>query len=210
MTAATSRNACCLPKRRRRRFPLTRSPKLSCASARAADARTLAGSARGPSCALLLAGKQVDAFLAAYRDFEPYDKSFPELAAATSCRRSGGGGALAHVDAAKRLRHRDGDYANTRSAIFKPRASGANPRAGGSWHTASKKYGWRSHGSRRRRSSRRDRRGIDPRSPAQRCRLLAAASASEQYLKLTAKLSEARAGARGMPRQSTKTNRRDQ
>jgi hypothetical protein len=56
----------------------------------------------------LRAGKQVDAFLAAYREFEPYDKSFPDLAAA---RRSYlNESALAHVDTARRLR-KEGDYA---------------------------------------------------------------------------------------------------
>ena len=57
----------------------------------------------------LHAGKQTDAFLAAYRDFEPYDRSFPDLAAARRVHLEES--ALAHVDAARRLRQ-DGDYAN--------------------------------------------------------------------------------------------------
>ncbi len=57
----------------------------------------------------LHAGKQTDAFLAAYRDFEPYDKSFPDLAAARRAHLDSS--ALAHLDAARRLR-KEGDYAN--------------------------------------------------------------------------------------------------
>jgi hypothetical protein len=56
----------------------------------------------------LHAGKQFDAFLAAYRDFEPYDKSFPDLAAARRAHLDES--AAAHVDAAQRLR-KEGDYA---------------------------------------------------------------------------------------------------
>ena len=57
----------------------------------------------------LHAGKLTDAFLAAYRDFEPHDRSFPDLAAAR--RASLDESALAHLDAARRLRQQ-GDYAN--------------------------------------------------------------------------------------------------
>ena len=49
----------------------------------------------------LRAGKQAEAFLAAYRDFEPYDKSFPELSAARRAYLNES--ALAHVDIARRL-----------------------------------------------------------------------------------------------------------
>jgi hypothetical protein len=56
----------------------------------------------------LHAGKQFDAFLAAYRDFEPYDKSFPDLAAARRAHLDES--AAAHVDTAQRLR-KEGDYA---------------------------------------------------------------------------------------------------
>ncbi|HTS62785.1 MAG TPA: hypothetical protein VMH28_12230 [Candidatus Acidoferrales bacterium] len=56
----------------------------------------------------LHAGKQFDAFLAAYRDFEPYDKSFPDLAAARRAHLNDS--AVAHVDAARRLR-KEADYA---------------------------------------------------------------------------------------------------
>jgi hypothetical protein len=58
----------------------------------------------------LHAGKQADAFLTAYRDFEPYDKSFSELAAERRAHLQES--ALNHVDAARRLRQ-EGDYANT-------------------------------------------------------------------------------------------------
>jgi hypothetical protein len=57
----------------------------------------------------LHAGKQTDAFLAAYRDFEPYDRSFPDLAAARRAHLDES--AVAHLDAARRLRQ-EGDYAN--------------------------------------------------------------------------------------------------
>jgi hypothetical protein len=56
----------------------------------------------------LRAGKQMDAYLAAYRDFEPYDKSFPELAAARRAFQQES--ALAHVDTARRFR-KEGDFA---------------------------------------------------------------------------------------------------
>ena len=56
----------------------------------------------------LHAGKQSDAFLAAYRDFERYDKSFPDLAAARRAHLSDS--AATHVDTARQLR-KDGDYA---------------------------------------------------------------------------------------------------
>jgi hypothetical protein len=56
----------------------------------------------------LRAGKQTEAFLAAYRDFEPYDKSFPDLAAARRAYLDES--ALAHVDAARRVL-KAGDYA---------------------------------------------------------------------------------------------------
>ncbi|HXK04730.1 MAG TPA: hypothetical protein VMS37_20180 [Verrucomicrobiae bacterium] len=56
----------------------------------------------------LHAGKQYDAFLAAYREFERYDKSFPDLA--TARRAHLNDSAVAHVDAARRLR-KEGDYA---------------------------------------------------------------------------------------------------
>ena len=55
----------------------------------------------------LRAGKQAEAFLAAYRDFEPYDKSFPDLAAARVAYLNES--ALAHVETARRF-HRAGDY----------------------------------------------------------------------------------------------------
>ena len=54
------------------------------------------------------AGRQFDAFLAAYRDFERYDHSFPDLQAAR--RKHLNDSAAAHVDAARRLR-KEGDYA---------------------------------------------------------------------------------------------------
>jgi len=57
----------------------------------------------------LHAGNQVDAFLTAYREFELYDKSFPDLAAARQAHLKES--ALAHVDAARRLR-KQGDYAS--------------------------------------------------------------------------------------------------
>ena len=56
----------------------------------------------------LHAGRQVDAFLAAYHDFERYDKSFPDLSAARRAHLNDS--SLAHVDAARRLR-KQGDYA---------------------------------------------------------------------------------------------------
>ena len=56
----------------------------------------------------LQAGKQVDAFLVAYREFEPYDKSFSDLAATRRAYLNAS--AVAHVDAARRLR-KEGDYA---------------------------------------------------------------------------------------------------
>jgi len=56
----------------------------------------------------LHAGKQADAFLVAYRDFEPYDKSFADLAAERRAHLQES--ALAHVDAARRQRQ-EGDYA---------------------------------------------------------------------------------------------------
>jgi hypothetical protein len=58
----------------------------------------------------LHAGKLTDAFLASYRDFEPYDRSFPDLAAARRAHRDES--ALAHLEAARRLRQ-DGDYVNS-------------------------------------------------------------------------------------------------
>jgi hypothetical protein len=57
----------------------------------------------------LRAGKQAEAFLAAYRDFEPYDKSFPDLAAARRAYLAES--ALAHLDTARRF-HKAGDYAS--------------------------------------------------------------------------------------------------
>jgi hypothetical protein len=57
----------------------------------------------------LHAGKQADAFLTAYRDFEPHDRSFPELAAERRAHLQES--ALNHVDAARKLR-KEGDYAN--------------------------------------------------------------------------------------------------
>jgi len=53
------------------------------------------------------AGKQSDAFLVAYRGFEIYDKSFPELAKARGWHLHAG--AAAHVETAKTLQ-RSGDY----------------------------------------------------------------------------------------------------
>jgi hypothetical protein len=58
----------------------------------------------------LRAGKQSEAFLAAYRDFEPFDKSFPDLAAARHAYLNES--AMAHVDTARRLL-KAGDYAGT-------------------------------------------------------------------------------------------------
>ncbi len=57
----------------------------------------------------LNAGKQCEAFLAGYREFEPYDKSFPDLAAVrhASLQES----ALLHVDSARRARQ-EGDFAS--------------------------------------------------------------------------------------------------
>jgi hypothetical protein len=55
------------------------------------------------------AGKQSDAFLLSYRDFEPYDKSFPDLAAAR--RTHFKASAALHVELAQRARAA-GDYAN--------------------------------------------------------------------------------------------------
>jgi len=57
----------------------------------------------------LNAGKQCEAFLAAYREFEPYDKSFPDLAAVRRARFEES--ALLHVDSARRARQ-DGDFAS--------------------------------------------------------------------------------------------------
>jgi hypothetical protein len=57
----------------------------------------------------LSAGKQCEAFLAAYREFEPYDKSFPDLAAVRHARLQES--ALLHVDAARRARQ-EGDFAS--------------------------------------------------------------------------------------------------
>jgi hypothetical protein len=54
------------------------------------------------------AGKQSDAFLAAYREFEIYDKSFPALIDART--RHLKASALAHMDTARELKNR-GDYA---------------------------------------------------------------------------------------------------
>jgi|GEM_PF-1746854 len=57
----------------------------------------------------LHAGKQADAFLTAYREFEPYDKSFADLAGERRAHLQES--ALAHLDAARQLRQQ-GDYAN--------------------------------------------------------------------------------------------------
>jgi hypothetical protein len=57
----------------------------------------------------LNAGKQCEAFLAAYREFEPYDKSFSDLAAMRRARLQES--ALLHVDAAHRARQ-EGDFAS--------------------------------------------------------------------------------------------------
>jgi hypothetical protein len=57
----------------------------------------------------LHAGKQADAFLTAYREFEPYDKSFADLAGERRAHLQES--ALAHLDAARQLRQ-EGDYAN--------------------------------------------------------------------------------------------------
>jgi hypothetical protein len=57
----------------------------------------------------LNAGKQCEAFLAAYREFEPYDKSFPDLAGVRRARLQES--ALLHVDAARRARQ-EGDFAS--------------------------------------------------------------------------------------------------
>jgi hypothetical protein len=58
----------------------------------------------------LHAGKQFDAYLVAYREFEPYDKSFADLAAARRAHLAES--ALAHVDAARRL-FKERDYAGS-------------------------------------------------------------------------------------------------
>jgi hypothetical protein len=58
----------------------------------------------------LNAGKQFDAYLVAYREFEPYDKSFADLAAARRAHLAES--ALAHVDAARRL-FKERDYAGS-------------------------------------------------------------------------------------------------
>src|SRR5262249_32693710 len=55
----------------------------------------------------LNAGKQSDGFLAAYRDFEIYDKSFPELSQARAAHLKAS--ALAHLESARELKNR-GDY----------------------------------------------------------------------------------------------------
>jgi tetratricopeptide (TPR) repeat protein len=57
----------------------------------------------------LHAGKQADAFLTAYREFEPYDKSFPDLAAARRAHLTES--AQAHVETARLLR-KEGDFAS--------------------------------------------------------------------------------------------------
>ena len=57
----------------------------------------------------LHAGKQADAFLTAYREFEPYDKSFTDLAGERRAHLQES--ALAHLDTARQLRQ-EGDYAN--------------------------------------------------------------------------------------------------
>ena len=55
------------------------------------------------------AGNQADAFLTAYREFEPYDKSFAHLAGKRRAHLQSS--ALAHLDTARQLRQ-EGDYAN--------------------------------------------------------------------------------------------------
>jgi hypothetical protein len=55
------------------------------------------------------AGKQSDAFLLSYRDFEPYDKSFPDLASARRAHFKAS--AVLHVEMAQHARAA-GDYAN--------------------------------------------------------------------------------------------------
>jgi hypothetical protein len=55
------------------------------------------------------AGKQADAFLTAYREFEPYDKSFSDLAGKHRAHLQES--ALSHLDTARQLR-KQGDYAN--------------------------------------------------------------------------------------------------
>jgi tetratricopeptide (TPR) repeat protein len=56
----------------------------------------------------LNAGKQADAFLVAYRDFEPFDRSFPELSRARAAHLNAS--AAAHLETARDLQKR-GDYA---------------------------------------------------------------------------------------------------
>ncbi len=57
----------------------------------------------------LHAGKQADAFLTAYREFEPFDKSFADLAGERRAHLQES--ALNHLDAARQMRQ-EGDYAN--------------------------------------------------------------------------------------------------
>ena len=122
----------------------------------------------------LLAGNQPDAFLLAYADFEPFDRSFAELAAAR--RAQSEASALAHLDTAKRLRQ-DGDYAN---AIRHLRlAQWRNPalaEAGQQLEEVRLEIARLSA-----QKFAEDRRGIDPRSPAQ-VQLQRRLLLSEQYL----------------------------
>jgi hypothetical protein len=121
-----------------------------------------------------LAGKQSDAFLASYREFEPFDKSFTDLAAAR--RAQSEASALTHLDVAKRLRQ-DNDYVN---AIRHLRlAQWRNPslaEAGQQLEEVRLEIARLSA-----QKFAEDRRGIDPRSPAQ-VQLQRRLLLSEQYL----------------------------
>ncbi len=122
----------------------------------------------------LHAGKQADAYVTAYREFEPYDRSFPELAGQRRAHLQES--ALNHLDSARKLRQ-EGDYAN---AIRHLRL--AQLRNPGLAETAQLLEEVRLEIARlSAKTFAEARRGIDPRSPAQvqlQRRLLLA----EQYL----------------------------
>ena len=122
----------------------------------------------------LNAGRQCEAFLAAYREFEPYDKSFPDLAAVRHARLQES--ALLHVDSARRARQ-EGDFA---SAIRDLRvAHWRNPELAEAGQLLEEVRLEIARLSAQQFAS--ERRGVDPRAPAQvqlQRRLLLA----EQYL----------------------------
>ena len=121
----------------------------------------------------LHAGKQADAFLAAYHDFEPYDRSFPDLAAARWVHLEES--ALAHLDAARRLRQA-GDYANAiRNLRLAQLHNPGLPQAGQLLEEVRLEVARLSA-----QKFAESRRGLDPRSPA-RVQLQRRLLAAEQY-----------------------------